>query len=125
MPATNILANMFVTLYNTEARRKSDCLVYPTSKLGVEVLKTLQKDGYIGEFEHVEDKRGGADTIKVFQQDDGAVVLGASEVGVGQLEAGYQRAIDPGRRGRLAPAANLNTLRRRGRDLPAKSQYHQ
>ena len=65
MPATNILANMFVTLYNTETRRKRDCLVYPTSKLGVEVLKTLQKDGYIGEFEHVEDKRGGKFEIKL------------------------------------------------------------
>lgn len=65
MPATNILANMFVTLYNTEARRKGECLVYPTSKLGIEVLKTLQKDGYIGEFEHIEDKRGGKFKIKL------------------------------------------------------------
>ena len=59
MPATNILANLFVTIYNTEARRKDECLVYPTSKLGINVLKVLQKDGYIGEFEHVDDKRGG------------------------------------------------------------------
>ncbi len=59
MPATNILANLFVTIYNTEARRKRDCLVYPTSKIAIEVLKTLQKDGYIGEFEHIDDNRGG------------------------------------------------------------------
>ena len=59
MPATNILANLFVTLYNNETRRKSDCIILPTSKLSVEVLKTLQKDGYIGEFEHIDDKRGG------------------------------------------------------------------
>jgi small subunit ribosomal protein S8 len=65
MPATNILANLFVTLYNTEARRKRDCLVYPTSKISIEVLKTLQKDGYIGEFEHIEDKRGGKFKIEL------------------------------------------------------------
>jgi len=59
MPATNILANLFVTLYNNETRRNRDCLILPTSKLAVEVLKTLQKDGYIGEFEHIDDKRGG------------------------------------------------------------------
>ena len=59
MPATNILANLFVTLYNNETRRNRDCLILPTSKLVVEVLKTLQKDGYIGEFEHIDDKRGG------------------------------------------------------------------
>ena len=59
MPATNILANLFVTLYNNETRRKGECTILPTSKLGIEVLKTLQKDGYIGEFEHIDDKRGG------------------------------------------------------------------
>ena len=65
MPATNILANLFVTLYNNESRRNRECLVLPTSKLGVEVLKTLQKDGYIGEFEHIDDKRGGKIKIKL------------------------------------------------------------
>ena len=65
MPATNVLANLFVTLYNNEARRKNECIVLPTSKLGVEVLKTLQKDGYIGEFERIEDKRGGKFKIKL------------------------------------------------------------
>ncbi|MFB3114323.1 MAG: 30S ribosomal protein S8 [Nitrosopumilaceae archaeon] len=65
MPATNVLANLFVTLYNNEARRKNECIVLPTSKLGVEVLKTLQKDGYIGEFERIEDTRGGKFKIKL------------------------------------------------------------
>ncbi len=65
MPATNVLANLFVTLYNHETRRKNECVVLPTSKLGIEVLKTLQKDGYIGEFERVEDKRGGKFKIKL------------------------------------------------------------
>ena len=65
MPASNILANLFVTLYNTEARRNGDCIIFPTSKLGTEVLKTLQKDGYIGKFEHIEDNRGGKFKIEV------------------------------------------------------------
>lgn len=59
MPATNVLANLFVTLYNNESRRKSQCIILPTSKLGLEVLKTLQKDGYIGQFEEIKDNRGG------------------------------------------------------------------
>jgi len=65
MPATNILANMFVTLYNSEARRKGDCVILPTSKLATEVLKTLQNHNYIGEFEHVDDKKGGKFKIKL------------------------------------------------------------
>ena len=66
MPATNVLANLFVTIDNTEARRKSECIILPTSKLGVSVLNTLKKDGYIKNFEHVDDNRGGKFKIELF-----------------------------------------------------------
>lgn len=59
MPATNVIANLFVTLYNNEARRKSKCIILPTSKLAMKVLQTLQKDGYVGKIDHIDDKRGG------------------------------------------------------------------
>ncbi len=65
MPTNNILANLFTTLFNTEDRRKDNCIVVPTSKLGIEVLNTLKKEGYIGEFEHIDDKRGGKFKIKL------------------------------------------------------------
>ena len=59
MPAMNTLANLFVTIYNTEARRKAECVVLPTSKIGTDVLSTLKKDGYIKDYERTEDNRGG------------------------------------------------------------------
>jgi len=65
MPTNNILANLFTTLFNTEDRRKDSCIVVPTSKLAVEVLNTLKKEGYIDEFEHIDDKRGGKFKIKL------------------------------------------------------------
>lgn len=65
MPASNVLANLFVTLYNNEARRRSDCVILPTSKLGIEVLRTLQNEGYIGPFEFVDDMRGGKFKIQL------------------------------------------------------------
>jgi len=65
MPTTNILANLFTTLFNTEDRRKDSCIVVPTSKLSIDVLNTLKKEGYIGEFEHVDDNRGGKFKIKL------------------------------------------------------------
>ena len=65
MPATNVLANLFVTIDNTESRRKSKCVILPTSKLAVDVLNTLKKDGYIKDFEHIDDKRGGKFKIKL------------------------------------------------------------
>ena len=65
MPTNNILANLFTTLFNTEDRRKDSCIVVPTSKLGIEVLNTLKKEGYIDEFEYIDDKRGGKFKIKL------------------------------------------------------------
>jgi len=59
MPTNNIIANLFTTLFYTEDRRKNNCVVIPTSKLGMEVLKTLKNEGYIGDFEYIDDKRGG------------------------------------------------------------------
>ena len=66
MPAMNILANLFVTIDNTESRRKSECVVLPTSKIAIEVLSALKKDGYIEDYEHIEDNRGGKFKIKLF-----------------------------------------------------------
>jgi len=65
MPATNVLANLFVTIFNNETRRKNECIILPTSKIGTEVLKTLKKDGYIGEYEQIDDKRGGKFKVKL------------------------------------------------------------
>ena len=65
MPAINILANLFTTLYNTEDRRKEQCVVLPTSKIALQVLKTLKNEGYIGEFEEIDDKRGGKFKIQL------------------------------------------------------------
>ena len=65
MPATNILANLFTTLYNTEDRRKDSCIIFPTSKLAIEVLNTLKNNGYIKEFEHIDDNKGGKFVVKL------------------------------------------------------------
>jgi len=65
MPATNILANLFTTQYNTEDRRKDSCIIFPTSKLAIEVLNTLKNNGYIKEFEHIDDNKGGKFVIQL------------------------------------------------------------
>ncbi len=55
MPAQNVLANLFTTIYNNEIRHKKECLVVPASKLAGEVLRVMQRYGYIGEFEYIDD----------------------------------------------------------------------
>ncbi len=55
MPAQQILPNLFATIYNNEIRHKKECLAIPASKLASEVLRTMQKHKYIGEFEFIDD----------------------------------------------------------------------
>jgi len=55
LPAQNILANLFTTIYNNEMRNKKECIVVPASKLASEALRTIQRHKYIGEFEFIDD----------------------------------------------------------------------
>jgi len=55
MPAQQVLPNLFATIYNNEIRNKKECLIIPASKLASEVLRTMQKHKYIGEFEFIDD----------------------------------------------------------------------
>lgn len=59
MPARSILPNLFATIYNNELRNMKECLVVPASKLASEVLRTMQKHKYIGEFEFIDDGLSG------------------------------------------------------------------
>ena len=53
------LANALATIYNAEVRGKKEAVIMPASKLIAEVLKILQREGYIGEFEYIDDGRWG------------------------------------------------------------------
>ncbi len=59
MPVTNILANLFISLQNSEMRHKKECIVIPASNLASEVMRVLQKRRYIGEFEFIDDGVSG------------------------------------------------------------------
>lgn len=65
MPAQNILSNLFATIYNNEVRNKKECLVIPASRLASEVLRTMQRHKYIGEFEYIDDGLGGKFRIQL------------------------------------------------------------
>ena len=43
----------------------AECVVQPTSKLLLDILHVFQKEGYIGEFELSENKKGGSLRVKL------------------------------------------------------------
>jgi small subunit ribosomal protein S8 len=53
------LANGLTTIMNNEMRNKRECVISPASKLLGRVLRIMQLNGYIGEFEFVDDGRSG------------------------------------------------------------------
>lgn len=53
------LANGLTTVVNNEMRNKRECIISPASKLLGRVLRIMQLNGYIGEFEFIDDGRSG------------------------------------------------------------------
>ncbi len=53
------LTNGLITIMNNEMRNKRECVISPASKLLGRVLRIIQLNGYIGEFEFVDDGRSG------------------------------------------------------------------
>ena len=53
----NVLSDSLKTLYNAEKRGKRQVLIRPISKVVTKFLQCMQKNGYIGEFEIVDDHR--------------------------------------------------------------------
>jgi len=47
------------TIKNAEKVGKGECIIRPSSKLIGRVLKVMQDNGYIGNFEYIDDGRGG------------------------------------------------------------------
>jgi small subunit ribosomal protein S8 len=60
----DLLADMFSIVKNSEAIGKTRCIA-PASKLIRDTLKVMQKNKYIGEFEFIDDGRGGKFKIKL------------------------------------------------------------
>lgn len=69
------LANALSTLSNNERRRKRECLVWPASKLMGQVLRVMQKNGYIGEFEYIDDGRSGKYRVQLLGRINSCAVV--------------------------------------------------
>ncbi len=53
------LSNGLTTILNNELRNKRECVISPASKLLGKVLRVMQLNGYLGEFEFIDDGRSG------------------------------------------------------------------
>ena len=55
----DLLANALTMIKNAEAVGRSHVVLWPINKLTFNVLRVMQRHGYLGEIEYVDDGRGG------------------------------------------------------------------
>jgi small subunit ribosomal protein S8 len=65
MTLVDPLSNTLATIMNNEVRNKRECVVAPASKLIGQVLRVMQANGYVGEFEFIDDGRFGKFKIQL------------------------------------------------------------
>ena len=61
----SIISNLFSAIQNAERARKHECITSSSSHLAQSILHILQLEGYIGEFEFIDDGRGGKFKIQL------------------------------------------------------------
>jgi len=59
MVMLDVLSNALISIKNVETKGGKQVVIWPSSKLVGNVLRVMQRYGYIGEFEYVYDGRGG------------------------------------------------------------------
>ena len=62
---SNILAIALKNILNAEKKGKRQVLLRPSSKVLIKFLKLMQKKGYIGEFEVIDDHRCGKIVVEL------------------------------------------------------------
>jgi len=65
MVRVSVLNDALNNIVNAERRGKRQVLIRPSSKVVIKVLSVMQKHGYIGEFEIIDDHRGGKVVIQL------------------------------------------------------------
>lgn len=61
----NIIADALKTIMNAERKGKRQVILRPSSKVLIKFLKLMQKRGYIGEFEIIDDHRSGKIVVEL------------------------------------------------------------
>jgi len=96
------LADALSVMKNAERAGKNECMVKPASKLIGRVLKVIQENGYIKEFEYNEDGRAGWFRVHL----NGNI----NDCGVIKPRFAVKRAEMEGYESRYLPAQNFGVL---------------
>jgi len=65
MVRMSVLADALKSIVNAEKRGRRQVMIRPSSKVVIKFLQTMQRRGYIGEFELIDDHRSGKIVVEL------------------------------------------------------------
>ncbi|KAK1408443.1 hypothetical protein QVD17_40222 [Tagetes erecta] len=87
MVRVSVLNDALKSMYNAEKRGKRQVMIRPSSKVIIKFLMVMQKHGYIGEFEYVDDHRSGKIVVELNGRlNKCGVISPRFDVGVKEIE---------------------------------------
>jgi small subunit ribosomal protein S15Ae len=87
MVRISVLSDCLNSIVNAEKKGKRQVLIRPSSKVVIKFLSVMQKHGYIGEFEIVDDHRSGKIVVQLNGRLNKAGVISPRfNVKVGEIE---------------------------------------
>ncbi|KAB5564399.1 hypothetical protein DKX38_004453 [Salix brachista] len=99
MVRVSVLNDALKSMYNAEKRGKRQVMIRPSSKVIIKFLLVMQKHGYIGEFEFVDDHRAGKIVVELNGRlNKCGVISPRFDVGVKEIETWTARLL-PSRQG--------------------------
>ncbi|KAF2296008.1 hypothetical protein GH714_035649 [Hevea brasiliensis] len=94
MVRVSVLNDALKSMYNAEKRGKRQVMIRPSSKVIIKFLLVMQKHGYIGEFEYVDDHRAGKIVVELNGRlNKCGVISPRFDIGVKEIEGWTARLL--------------------------------
>ncbi|KAI6676368.1 hypothetical protein NL676_037164 [Syzygium grande] len=94
MVRVSVLNDALKSMYNAEKTGKRQVMIRPSSKVIIKFLLVMQKHGYIGEFEYVDDHRAGKIVVELNGRlNKCGVISPRFDIGVKEIEGWTARLL--------------------------------